>query len=110
MTSPPVAEATQSIGAPLVSEVKPKPSDVVWQAHEALAEDGILLSLNKIHKMLRRMWADEAAAERRRERRELHLIEREGGLRYGQDRLSDADPVGELATDLAQYIKVRVAA
>ena len=95
-----------SIGAPLVSEVKPKPSEVVWQAYEVLSEDGIFLSLNKIHKMLRRMWADQAYVERKRVADELRIIHQEGSLRTGHERIA-SDPVGELATDLADYIKVR---
>lgn len=95
-----------SIGAPLVSEVKPKPSDVVWQAYDILSDDGIYLSLNKIHKMLRRMWADEAYVERKRVADELRIIAQEGSLRTGHERIS-SDPAGELATDLADYIKIR---
>jgi hypothetical protein len=95
------AVVESSIGAPLVSEVKPKPSDVVWQAHEVLAEDGILLSLNKIHKILRRMWADEAAAERKRDR----LVCYQGSLRKGADRRFHEDPVGETASELVDYIR-----
>lgn len=101
MSSPPVADATHSTGAPLVSGVKPKPSDVVWQAHEVLAEDGILLSLNKIHKMLRRMWAEESAAERKRDR----LINYQGSLRKGSDRRFSEDPVGETAAELVDFIR-----
>ena len=65
------------------------------------------MSLNKMHKTPRRMWEDQAYVERKRVRDELRIIDQEGGLRTGHERIS-SDPVGELASDLADYIKVRV--
>lgn len=105
MSNPPTADAEHSTGAPLVSGVEPKPSDVVRLAHDVLAEDGVLLSLNKIHKMLRRMWADESAAERRRVGNELRLMEYESGLRDGHERLMTSDPVGEEAAELVDWVR-----
>lgn len=106
MTAPPVAEATHSTEERLALGWRPKPNDVVVEAMEVLAGDGIVMGFKAVDRMMRRMWADEAAAERRRVSGEIRLIEREGSLRYGQDRIG-SDPVGELAADLADYIKVR---
>lgn len=108
MTGPPVAEAT-STEELLALGWKPKPTDVVAQAMEVLAEDGYPMGFKSVDRMMRRMWADEARAERRRVWDELRIIRQEGQLRDGHERIA-SDPVGELASDLADYIKVRVKA
>lgn len=92
------AEAN-SIGAPLVPKVKP--SEVVRAAYDMFADEGIYLSLNKIHKMLRKMWAEES----KRERSEDRLVDYQGSLSHGQDRLYRDDPVGEVASELVDYIR-----
>ena len=101
MTAPPVAEATHSTEERLALGWRPKPNDVVVEAMEVLAEDGIVMGFKAVDKMMRRMWADESAAERKRER----LIDYQGTLHKGQYRTYADDPVGEEASELADYIR-----
>ena len=93
----------------LAPGMRPKANDIVVEAMEILNEDGYPLGFKAVDRMLRRMWADEARVERKRVIDELLIIGQEGSLRTGHERIS-SDPVGELAADLADYIKVRVAA
>ena len=81
-------------------------TDVVAEALDILVGDGYQIGFKAVHRMMRRMWADEARVERNRVLNELRIIEQEGGLRTGHERIA-SDPVGELAADLADYIKVR---
>ncbi|WP_147233262.1 MULTISPECIES: hypothetical protein [Brevibacterium] len=106
MNSPPVAEATTSTEELLALGVRPKPTDVVLQAMGVLADEGHPMGFKSVDRMLRRMWADEAYLERKRVRDELRIIAQEGQLRTGHERIA-SDPTGELAADLADYIKVR---
>lgn len=89
--------------------MRPKANDIVVEAMEILNEDGYPLGFKAVDRMLRRMWADEARVERNRVLNELRIIGQEGSLRTGHERIT-SDPVGELASDLADYIKVRVSA
>ena len=90
----------------LAPGMRPKANDIVVEAMEILNEDGYPLGFKAVDRMLRRMWADEARAERNRVADELCIIHQEGSLRTGHERIA-SDPVGELATDLADYIKIR---
>ena len=86
--------------------MRPKANDIVVEAMEILNEDGYPLGFKAVDRMLRRMWAEEARVERKRVADELRIIHQEGSLRTGHERIA-SDPVGELATDLADYIKIR---
>ena len=90
----------------LAPGMRPKANDIVVEAMEILNEDGFACGFKAVDRMLRRMWADEARVERKRVADELRIIHQEGSLRTGHERIA-SDPVGELATDLADYIKVR---
>ena len=86
--------------------MRPKANDIVVEAMEILNEDGYPLGFKAVDRILRRMWADQAYVERKRVADELRIIHQEGSLRTGHERIA-SDPVGELATDLADYIKIR---
>ena len=90
----------------LAPGMRPKANDIVVEAMEILNDDGFACGFKAVDRMLRRMWADEARAERNRVADELRIIRQEGSLRNGHERIA-SDPVGELATDLADYIKIR---
>ena len=102
------AAATRNAGERLAPGKRPKANDIVAEAMGILAEDGYPMGFKAVDRMMRRMWADEARVERKRVADELRIIAQEGSLRTGHERIS-SDPVGELATDLADYIKVRCA-
>ena len=90
----------------LAPGMRPKANDIVVEAMEILNEDGFACGFKAVDRMMRRMWADEARVERNRVLNELRIISQEGSLRSGHERIA-SDPVGELASDLADYIKVR---